>query len=818
MLRDLGADLAAALRALRRQPGFSALTILTLALGVGSTAAVFGMANQLLFRPLPGTEDPEGAAYLQFRSVSEPESTQGRGLALPDFRTLREEATLVEEMASYGHAGWRVSRGNERPISVRGSTVYGDFFEVLGVRAAEGRLLRAEETELGGDPRLAVISEELRATLFGSEAAVGRTVQVNEEPVTIIGVAGGGFRGPERGAEMQMWAPHPALVPLNGFPLERLESRNSVMHSNIVARTREGVGAEAVEAQIADILSRLAEANPESREWLADLTPMLFPGLHVRPLMRERTYGSLRILAGIVGLVLLIACANVANLLLFRNVSRRGALATRRALGASSGRIARQHLAESLVLGTLGTLAGLGVAWLVALPFQGESLVRMPAFDGFTVDGRVLAFAGIVSVVTAVLFGAVPAALAGRFDLGAALKEAGGRETRGHARIRRIMSAGQVALSLTLLVGGLLLVRTVRNLYSVDTGFSIGGVVALPLNPGGGPEGSAAEALRRDLLTAVTVLPAVEGAALDLYGPHGSRMMGRVALRDAPDDEAGRAMVWPVTPGWFDLLDVETVDGRPLRREDEGSGPETGVVITSSLARRLFGATDVAGRTLRAGMWELEEVRVVGVTEDLRAAHSLDEPQDAVFVPFGSNPLPSMTLLVGTREFNPQVARQIRSAVERVLPDQPVPDPTLLADRLTRIHSERRIFSQLLGLLSILAVVLAAVGLYGVIAFAVAGRVREFGIRLALGADGSRIARLVLRDATTIVVSGTVLGLAGAYLLSSVLESRLFGVERIDPVSYASAVLLLAAVATLACWKPARSAARVDPVETLKVE
>ncbi len=815
---ELLGDLRDAFRTLRRERGFAALTVVTLALGVGSTAAVFGMVNQLLLRPLPGAANSGSAAYVQFRSPERPEGWNGEGISTPDFDVLRRDGVLVEEMASYGLLGLHVSRDDARPVAVYGERIYGDFFEVLGVRPAAGRLLEAPETELGADPLRAVVSERLSTLLFGTgTGAVGRSIRMNERSVTVVGVAGGGFRGPERGIDIDVWLPFGALVPLFGATPERLRSRDADLHGDIVVRLASGARVEAVEGRIAETLGRLARDEGDPR--LTELRPRLYPGLDTPPIVRALTYRSLRTLGAIVALVLLIACANVANLLLFRNVGRRGATATRRALGASPGRIARQHLVLSLLLATLGTVGGLGVGWLLALPLRGARLTGMPAFEGLVLDGRVLLFASVASVATALLFGTVPALLAGRFDIVTSFRQSGARDTGRSGRVRSALSAGQLAVSLSLVVGALLLVRTIHNLYAVDTGLSIEGVSELSVEPPREATPAELDAMYRGILASVEALPDVEGAALDPHGPNGSQILGRVGLPESPDPGLLRVRIIPVTPGWFELLRVPAVSGRTFRADDWSTNASAGVVLTASLARRLFGRTDVAGRTVLAGFVDPEERKVVGVVRDFSTAYTPDQPEDAYFVTYAdAPPFGDVTLLTRTSRFDADVARRIRSAVEGLLPDQPVPDPTPLSARVDYVHAEERTFSRLVGLLSILAVTLAAVGLYGVVAFGVAGRRREFGVRLALGAEARNIASVVLRQAASIVGAGTVLGLGGAWALSRVLRSRLFGVAPEDPASYGTAALLFAVVAAAACWIPTRRAMRVDPAVTLREE
>lgn len=390
------------------------------------------------------------------------------------------------------------------------------------------------------------------------------------------------------------------------------------------------------------------------------------------------------------------------------------------------------------------------------------------------------------------------------------------------ARVRSLLSAGQLALTLALVVGAGLLIRTVHNLYTVDLGLDIDGVSALWLQRPHHLSSAQTRTLYRTILTSVEAVPGVDEAALDPYGPHGSRMMGRAGLQGRPAGDLVPVQVVPVTPGWFDLFHVPMVSGHAFLPEDWGRGAEAGVVLTESLARRLFDRTDVTGRTVVVTFGSAIDMRVVGVARDTRSAYQPDEPIDGVFLTYGTVPaladFPYATLSVRTDHFDAQLARGIRSAVEGALPDEPVPEPAPLSDRLDRIHSEQRVLGQLLELLSALASILAAVGLYGVIAFVAAGRRREFGVRRALGAEASQIARLVFGYAGRIIAIGTTLGLAGAYVLSGFLKSRLFGVEPLDPESWTAAVAFLALVAAIACWIPGRRAMRVDPMATLREE
>jgi putative ABC transport system permease protein len=810
MFSDLASDLRLALRSLRLRPGFAALVVLTLALGIGATTAVFGLANQVLLRPLPGVADPGGAAYLEFRMREDPERSSG--ISALDFLDLRAAATSLEGLAAYVRTSQLVSVGDARPLRVMGNIVDGDYFEALGVEPVRGRLLSSSETGLDADPSVVVISERLWSTLLArSEDVVGRSILLNGEAVTIVGVAGGGFAGATRHDPIDVWRPQSSVV----IDPERLNGRQSISHGSsgggVIARPRPGVTMAAAEAEAQEILGRLARESPLSGTHLAGLRPRLFPGLHTVPASREATSGTLRIMTFVVVLVLLISCANAANLLLFRSVARKGTVAVRRALGATAGRIARQELVESVLLAAMGGVAGLGVAWLVALLFRGERLMfRAEEFQGLIVDLRVVGFAGAAILVTTLLAGILPAVLASRVPLTESLREAGRQETHRRAALRNAISGAQLALCIPLLVGALMLTRTVQSLYSIDLGMSPEGVTVVELRIGREPQ-----EVHERVLAAARSVPGVEAAALDYLGPFWSLMADRVRLPTAASEEAVTTMMNYVTPGWFDLFRVEALSGRTFRTEDWDEGAPPRVVITAPLAHRLFGRTDVVGRALVSGRVESE---IVGVIGELRMEGPHQPPQESVFLPYHRAPPLGLSLLVRTRGFDVGAVQEVQRAVGAIFPDLPAPEAALLTSRIDRQLTEQRLFARLLTLVSGITLLLAAVGLYGVIAFSVAARKRELGIRIALGSSTGGIARLVLGQAGLILGGGLLLGMAGAYALSRVLESRLFGVAASDATSYAAGALLLALVALMACVVPLRAAVRVDPAVTLREE
>ena len=833
---DLLFDLLHAARSLRREPALVLVVSLTLGAGLGAAGAVFSLANRLLLQPLPGVVDSRGAAHLAFASPDRPEAV----VPGPLLDEVRRGATLLSGLAAEANvSGVHVSVAGARPLSATGTIVYGDYFELLGVTPVAGRLLTAEENGPGGDPSLVVISERLWSELFGrSPEAVGaELIAGGYRPggyrLRVVGVAGGGFVGTTRNFPADFWVPASALATLRGLPPEGFWAPDFPVFQFFLARPRAGVGFEAAAEQLDGLLTALLAAQiaaPTARASAdgrgpAELRATLHPGLDVHPLMRGLLEPLLDVLAAAGLVVLLIPCANVANLLLVRGLHRRGEIAVRRALGASPGRIVRRVLTETFLLGALGGLAGLATAWAIGLGFRGESLWAFPAFEGFGLDGRVLAFSLATLLLTALLSGALPAALAGRFDLGDALRDAGPSASSRHGLLRSSMASLQIGLSLTLLVGGLLLTRTVRNVAAVDPGVETRGVQALTLQMGAWTDGPAANALHREILDAARDTPGIESAALQAwYGPYQGQLRRRVRLPGGSDEEPVVAASYWVSHGWFELFGVETLAGRTLEAADwtvgDGEGRVPPVVVTEALARRLFGSVPAAlDRTLEYGIGTFAEARIVGVVADVRLRDPRIPPIETFFLPFPGEDTNLLTVLARTSEPDRGASRDaLRRAVEAAAPMLPVPDPRPLNDRIALLLAEQRVLGRLLAILSSVAVLLAGVGLYGVVAFGATGRRREFAIRLAFGADRRRIAGLVARSAGSIVTTGIAVGMGGAYALSRLVESRLFGVEPLDPATWSSAAGLLALVAVLACWLPARSATAVDPVATLRQE
>jgi predicted permease len=812
-LLRLPADVRHAARSLTRQPRFTAVVALTLGVGVGAAGAVFALTNALLLRGPEGVPDPDGAAFVMFGTSERP----SQGISGPAAEEIRRSATLLDGLATYETGLARVVVEGVRPVDIRASAVYGDYFELLGVRAAAGRLLGADETGPDAEPRVAVISEQLARQLFGEPSrAVGRQIELDRQLLTVLGVAGFGFRGTVRSWQADVWLPISSNR--NGYPPDRFWSAQSRPLQFFIARPRIGADARGIEGQINQILDRLFDGDAEGHSYLRELRASVHPGL-MSPFERQRVEGTLEILSAGALLLLLVTCANVANLLIVRGVYRRHDVALARALGASGGRIARERLAESFVLAMLGVTVGVALAWLISATFRGVSLFGLPEFQGLELEPVVIAFAAAAVLVTAALFGTLPAVLASRFDVSSTLREEGTQTTARSGLVRYGISVVQIALSLTLLIGSALLVRSVRNLYAVDIGIKLEGVHVhtFDLTSGTPREGPELDALYQRMLNAVEAVHGAHLPALNShYGPYQSALRYRIVPVERSGEEAVAARVNWVTSNWFELLGVPVITGRTLTAADAGSGPLR-AVLTAALATRLFGSTDVVGRTVRVGIRAFEEAEIVGVVGDVRLM-TLDGPPDETFflprAPAGLGG--AVTLLFRTDA--PEVAAAVHRELEAALPEMPVELPTPLAGRIDLGLVEQRLFAKVLTLFSTLAVVLAAVGLFGVVSFAVAQRRREFGIRIALGADGARLRSLVLRAAGVIVVLGIGAGVIVASTLSRLIEARLFGVDAADLSSYLGAAALMGIVALVACWIPAREALGTNPVDALRAE
>lgn len=812
-------DLTFGLRVFRTRPILTATAVATLGLGIGLPTVVFSVAEALLLRPPRGVEDSDRLVQVRMWAPHlDDEETSFSHANLQDLRTM--ELPALSHLVGWASSRFQAALPGRATAILNGAAPVGDYFGALGVRASEGRLFGEAETRRGADEGIVVISEHARRRLFGQDDAVGRTLTVNGVPLTVIGVAGRGFRGTVE--PLDLWVPFPVYPRLRHREVWTYYERSATNLHDMVARLAPGASADEAERQLRRGMDRLVERHPEVNAAYADYAPTLFRRVGVSPFTYDRLRAAVMLLLVAGGLVLLVACANVANLLIFSGVRRRGESATRRALGASRARLVRQHLTESGLLAAGGIAAGLLVAWLLLELGSAWVLPPSPDPSPLELDLRVAGFAVAAGVASVLVAGLLPALTVGRFRLSEVLKESGRAHGGRKARLRRLLTVAQLAVSLGLVVGALLLDRTVRNLYAVELGFETEGVARVRIDPEPqGYEPGRADALRSDVLRLARDLPGVESVGGAAEGPMHMHMSADLRSGDDPGDD------WPVdarqdevTPGYFETLGIPVLRGRSfssqeLTRSFEG---DAGVaVVSETLARRLFGRLDAVGRTVVSrGFRASTTLEVVGVVADHRT-RSLDGPVGPVlYRPLGDGFSRGMVLFARSRRPPTAVVQALRAVLDGLDPALPFYEAGPLEERLAAATAEPRLLARLVGFLAVVAGLLAAVGLYGVVAYSVVERKREIGIRMAMGAGATRVVGRVLRQSLALVAVGVATGAGVAWLLTRLLQRWLFGVGTLDPTVWTAVPAAFLLLGMLAAWAPARAATRVDPTTELR--
>jgi putative ABC transport system permease protein len=818
MLEDAAADLRWARRWLAHRPGFALAVVLTLALGVGGTTAVVCVVDGVLLRPLPYPEpDRVVAVWSLTRGQTEPWASSP-----PDFRAFRDRASSLESLGGYylGAANL-VIRGE--PVRLAAAFATAGTFEALAVPAALGRTFRTEEETAGRD-RVAVLSDATWRRWFAARPdIVGSTVSVNGAPHTVIGVMPRSFRFPERTAEL--------CLPMAFAPGDVLDTRGNYFVS-IIGRLRPGMSAEQSERELAGIAAGIAADEPQAS----------IRSAHVVPL-HEQTVGDarrpLQLLLGGTGLLLAITCANVAGLVLARGAARGRELALRAGLGATRGRLARQLLTEGLLLSAAGSAAGLAVAWGALQLLRTLGPRDLPRLDEVALDGRVLAATALLAIATGLAFALLPALrLTGGEhpdELRSGTRQAG---AAGHQRLRRLLVGGQVALTLVLLVGAGLLLRSLLALTRVDPGFRSSGVVtaSLPLRPHAGTGAPRTWRFADELLERVQTQPEIESAALtsglSLRGGGWDKM---VSFGDRPLPESRDKVPVVgyrlVSRDYFRTLGVRLVAGRAFDQDDRADGAPV-ALINQAMAHRFWPDRDPMGTTIWMGPPEamvstivpagfrFPRLTVVGIVADERF-ESLDRPAEPeVYQLYAqSAETPSTLYLVVRARGEPTlVIPGLRAALRAVDPTMPLAEVATVSELMRESGARRRFGAVLVSGFAALALALALVGVYGVAAQFVAQRRRELAIRLALGADIAEIMRLVLREGAGTALAGGLVGIAAALALSGLMRAVVFEVQPSDPVTYVACTAVLLAAVLLAALLPARRAARLPPAVVLGSE
>lgn len=829
----LSRDLRYTLRTLARSPLFTAVALLTLALGIGVSSTIFTFVNALLLRPLP-VERPGEMVHVYTSWEDEPFATS----SYPDYRDLAEGTDAFSGLIGHATAIATLQHGGRSEIVV-GEMVTGNAFRVLGIEAARGRTLLPEDDAGPGAPRTVVLSEGLWQRRFGRDPELlGSTVRFNGRPYQVVGIAPASFPGLLPGVAAQFWVPTVRVDEIDaagqihavhGDPGETLLERRGYRWMWIKGRLAEGMTRSQAEARVDTVMARLAAEHPVTNE---------DRGAAVRALDEVRYHPDVdrvlgpaaAILLGSVGLVLLVVCANLANMLLSRAQGRRREIAVRLALGVGRGRLVRQLLTESLLLALGGGLLALLVTrWTTRLLVAWQPPIPFSVGLDLGMDGRVLLFTGAVALGSALLFGLLPARQAARGDLVTDLKGGeGGRAGRaGRFSLKNALVVAQVAVSVVFLVAAGLLIRGLLAAGAVDVGFAPERVAAVGMNLGmHGYDPDRADALLTTLRERAAALPGVRQAAIatrvpfDINHHYQSIYPDTTAL--GPDDEGFAVDVTWTDREYFETLGVPLLRGRTFAAADTRDTPPV-AVINAAMARRWWnGPGDAIGHRFHVGGPDAEPHEIVGVVADYKVATVGEAPRPMIHFARSQSPRSNGYLLARVAPAAAGDARGLVGDLRRLAleldPELAFTETTTLAGFMDVTLYPVRMGATLLGAFSLLALALTSLGLYGVIAYAVSRRRREMGIRFALGARPREVTTLVLRDGMLLVAVGTVIGLALAAGAGRLLSGLLYGTSALDPVALGGAVAVLTAIAFTANYLPAARAARVDPVEVLKEE
>ncbi|HZS04926.1 MAG TPA: ABC transporter permease [Blastocatellia bacterium] len=819
-------DLRFGLRMLARRPGFTATAVLALALGIGANSTIFNLVNALLLRPLPVVRPDEIVAVY----TSDYSSTEYGTSSYPDYVDFRDRNGVFAGLVAYQATPFSLNTGgaNERAF---GEIVSGNYFTVLGVRPAPGRGFLPEEDITPGAQPVVVISHKLWQQRFGGDpGVVGRIVKLNGHPFTVVGVAPEKYSGLTRGLAADLWVP--AMMMEQALPGSRNLVERGSRGFSVMGRLKPGVTLAQAQADFRVIAEQLFKAWPQEwtniRKESRVITLLPESEARVMPGFRKPLIIFMALLMTVVGLVLLIACANVANLMLARATARRREIAVRLSLGASRGALIRQLLTESLLLSLAGGGVGLLLAaWGADLLMAFKPPMQMPIEIDLRTDWRVLGFTFGISLLTGILFGLAPALAASKPDLVAALKEGEGMAGHGRTRLRGAFVVAQVALSLLLLVGAGLFLRSLGNASAIDPGFDPDNLLAMTMDLQlQGYDRARGKNFSRQLLDRVRAVPGVEAATLAEYLPlnlDGARRGITIEGYTPRPGESTEVGSVTVAPGYFETLRLPVLRGRSFGGQDREGAPGV-VMVNEAFARRYWPGQDPLGKRIRMGAMrggnsdELPALEVIGVVKDGKYVTLGEGATPFFYLNLAQGYDPAPTLIVRTRGNPTDYLPAVRNVVAALDDSLPLFDVKTMREHLGLALLPARLAGTILGIFGLVALVLAASGIYGVMSYSVARRTREIGIRMALGAGRGDVLRLIVGQGMKLVVIGTAIGLVAALALGRLLGSLLYGLSPADPLTFAGMVLLLAGVALAACWIPARRATKTDPMIALRYE
>ncbi len=803
-------DLRFGARMLRKNPGFAIAAIFTLALGIGGNTAIFTITSSLLLKALPYSS-PQQLISLDVQG----KDGQSHCCSLNRFDIVHDRSQSFSGVVAATNDNFNLT-GRGEPLQVPSARVSGNFFDVLGVKPQIGRFFVPDESQPAGKPVI-VISDALWHSRFGGDPGiVNQTIALDGTPYSIIGVLPAGIQFPFL-APADIWSPRYFEHSL--FTPQRL--RMGVGYLTIIARLRDGVSRQRAAAELAVLDQQFQKENPGAPDAKPDMS-MVVTDLQDSVVANIR--GMLLMLSGAVGVVLLIACANVASLLLSRALSRRKEIAVRAALGAQRSALIRQLLTESVLLAFLGGLLGLALSWAATKYFATLGNNNLPQGLPITMDARVLLFMLAISVLTGILFGIFPALQLSRTNVNQTLRDEGRGSTGGHRRVqlRGLLVVGQVALSMLLLIGAGLLVRSFSRLLSVEPGFDAQNVLTMNISL---PTVKYADAQKQiaffdDLSRRVSALPGVRSTAISAALPLVPKRITPVLPEGQPEvplAERPFIIIEAISPAWFKTMRVPLQAGREFTDADNATAPKV-VIVNQALARRYWPNENPVGKHILVGRQNASEI--IGVAVDVKNRSLALDAAPQLYLPFPQLPWGNMNLLVRTAANPNTMVSAVRAQVAALDSDQPVTNIQTVDEIMDGSRAQPRFMLLLLGVFSAAALVLAIIGIYGVLAYTVAQRRQEMGIRLALGAEKADILRMVVGHGLKLTITGVAIGLAAAlamsWMMASMLSGLLYRISARDVTTFVLAPVAFLVIALVASYLPARRATQVDPNEALR--
>ena len=814
-MENLLKDLRYAVRSLVKRPGFTIVAVLTLALGIGINTTVFSLANSVFLRQLP-VASPQSLVWI-FSNRDNPTS-------YPEYLEYQQQTELFDGVMAYEWIGLNLG-SNGQSERVEGTLVSGNYFDVLGVKPELGRTFLPEEDKTPAP--VAVISHNLWQRRFNSDATVvGKSLVLNGVQFTIVGVTPRDFVGTEEAFPRQIWIPLMMRASVRPGPAGagNLNNRN-LRNLDVMARLKPGVTMRQAQAGMNVVAARLAQNYPDSNR---NFQIALYTAGNGRPAFRALLKPVTQILLAVVGLVLLITCANVANLLLARAARRRKEVAIRLTLGATRTRLIRQLLTESILLAVVGGLAGLILNfWLVSLLTALKPAVPLPVNVEFHTDWRVLGFTLLLSVLAGIIFGLVPALQASKHDLVPALKDHSQQpgDRRRMFGLRNALVIGQVALSIVVLIGAGLFLRSLNRARAINPGFDAEHILTLSFNTAAQKyDATKAEQFYQQLSNRVQALPGVESVSLAQSAPLSyfySPAFSSPVFVEGHEPPQGEDPPFvgnnAIGPNFFRTLGVPLLSGREFTDRDREGAPRV-AIVNETLVRELFPNTNPIGQRLHVLLRQPSSWEIVGVVKDSKYRSLGEDSMPYIFLPYLQNPQPAMALHVKTSGNPRDVAAAVRREVQALDPNLPAFNVMSLADNIDISLLPARFGAVLIGVFGFLALLIASIGIYGVMSYGVSERTHELGIRMALGARGGDVLRLVISQGMWLAVIGVAIGAGLALAVTRVVKSYLYDVSVTDPLTFIGIALLLIGVALLACYVPARRATKVDPLDALRYE